>query len=278
MRSIKGVIYRSAPFLKWPGGKQWLVPLLRKLVHPRGGKYFEPFLGGASVFLAIRPGNAWLSDKNQELIETYQAVKEDAEAVIRALRKFSYTKGCYYHVRNLRPQSAVDRTARFIYLNRTCWNGLYRVNRNGDFNVPMGSFDHEPDFVVSKRLREAQKALKNAHVFCGDFEEACSRAGSGDTVYLDPPYTVVHGNNGFLRYNEIVFSWSDQKRLAKLASALRSRGCRVIVSNADHPSIADLYRSFSIMRVIRKSRVANDPADRREVSELLITSFPGEKA
>src|SRR5713226_8215221 len=134
------------PFLKWAGGKQWLIPHLQPLIKTDAGKYIEPFLGGGSVFFSSLPRNAFLSDRNKELIETYKAVQKNAEAVIHLLRRFSYTEDCYYHARESRPRSSVGRAARFIYLNRTCWNGLYRVNRDGDFNVPIGSFAHEPDF------------------------------------------------------------------------------------------------------------------------------------
>ena len=261
------------PFLKWAGGKQWLAQRLIPLIRSNAGKYIEPFLGGGAVFFSARPQNAWLSDCNQELVDTYQAIRKNAEAVIRRLRSLSYTEECYYRVRDSRPRSPAGRAARFIYLNRTCWNGLYRVNRDGDFNVPMGSFENEPDFVVADRLRAAKKALQDAKILCQDFEDSCEPAEAGDTVYLDPPYTVAHGENGFLRYNELVFSWEDQERLADSTQRLRRKGCRVIVTNADHPSIIGLYAGFSIMRIVRKSLVAGKVSKRRPVSELLITSF-----
>ncbi len=265
--------HNSPPFLKWAGGKQWLVPQLRSLLSLHGGKYIEPFLGGASVFLTLRPPNAWLSDTNRELIQTYRVVKKDAEGIIAILKGFSFTKRFYYSVRQWRPGTVTEAAARFIYLNRTCWNGLYRVNRLGAFNVPKGSFARRPDFVVAERLRAAHDALRHAHLSCQDFEAACQRAKPGDTIYLDPPYTMGHANNGFLRYNEKVFSWDDQQRLAKLAHGLIHKGCRVVISNADHPNIQELYPGFFITRVVRASRVAADSAKRRAVSELLITSF-----
>jgi DNA adenine methylase len=264
---------RTTPFLKWAGGKQWLAQRLIPMIRSNAGRYIEPFLGGGSIFFSARPKNAWLSDRNQDLVGTYQAVKKDAEAVIRRLRTFSYTEECYYRVRDSRPRSSAGEAARLIYLNRTCWNGLYRVNRRGDFNVPMGSFENEPDFVVASRLREAEKALRGVRIRCLDFEDACELAEAGDTVYLDPPYTVAHGENGFLRYNELVFTWEDQARLAESAQKLRRKRCRVIVTNADHSSIINLYAGFSIARVSRRSLVASNASKRRAVTELLMTSF-----
>lgn len=269
----KNATNETTPFLKWAGGKQWLVPCLKPLLNSISGKYIEPFLGGGSVFLCIRPRNAWLSDWNRELVDTYLAIKSDSETVIRQLQRFSFTKECYERVRKSKPRSAAGKAARLIYLNRTCWNGLYRVNRRGDFNVPMGSFDSGPNFVVADRLKAAQKALRGVRISCQDFEKACKNAAAGDTVYLDPPYTVVHKNNGFLRYNERVFSWEDQVRLAKLAKSLKEKGCKVIVSNADHGSIKKLYGEFYITKVGRKSLVAGEISKRCPITELLITSF-----
>ena len=265
------------PFLKWAGGKQWLTQYLRPFILPSKGKYIEPFLGGGSVFFSMLPLRACLSDSNRDLVETYQTIKREARAVADKLRRFSFTNDCYYRVRGSNPRSPVGKAARLIYLNRTCWNGLYRVNRDGKFNVPMGSFDSPPDFLVTDRLMAAQKALKSATILCQDFETAIESAERGDTVYLDPPYTVAHNNNGFLRYNDLVFSWCDQKRLATSARKLRERGCKVILSNADHPSISELYNDFVITKLKRKSLVASETTKRRPITELLITSFSFEK-
>jgi len=262
------------PFLKWAGGKQWLIPRLQPLIQQGKGRYIEPFLGGGSVFFASQPKGAWISDSNKKLIETYKTIQNDAGGVIARLRKYSFTEECYYRVRESNSLSPIGKAARFIFLNRTCWNGLYRVNRQGKFNVPMGYFESTPDFFVTERLMEAKRALQGARISCQDFEQAVQKAKAGDTVYLDPPYTVAHKNNGFLRYNERVFSWHDQQRLAFIAAMLRDRGCRVILTNADHPSITDLYKEFRILKLKRKSLVAGKKTKRRPITELLITSFP----
>jgi DNA adenine methylase len=207
------------------------------------------------MYFSLLPQRAYLSDSNRDLVETYQTIKKEARAVADRLRRFSFTNSCYYRVRGSNPKSSVGKAARFIYLNRTCWNGLYRVNREGKFNVPMGSFDSPPDFLVTDRLMSAQRVLRSATILCQDFETAIESAKRGDTVYLDPPYTVAHNNNGFLRYNDLVFSWSDQRRLAVAAKKLRERGCKVILNNADHPSITELYHDFVITKLQRKSLV-----------------------
>ena len=215
-----------------------------------------------------------MSDSNPELIATYRAVRKDPEAVIRHLRRLSFSMECFYRVRSSRPRSPFSRAARFIYLNRMCWNGLYRVNRNGDFNVPMGKFEYSPNFeALSERIRIAARPLRRAQLQCLDFENACALAEPGDTVYLDPPYSVSHEGNGFLRYNERVFSWDDQKRLALLAAQLASKACRIVISNANHPSIIALYPGFEKTVVCRRSLVAGVVTSRKGVTELVISNF-----
>lgn len=260
------------PFLKWAGGKQWLVPTLQPLLSGPG-RYIEPFLGGGSVFFALRPrSRALLTDRNRDLIQTYQAIKDNVSGVISALNRFSYTERCFTTVRNSEPKTEVESAARLIFLNRTCWNGLYRVNLQGKFNVPMGQFSN-PDFKVTDRLIAASEALAHATLRCADFATTCATAKRGDVVYLDPPYTVTHGQNGFVRYNEKIFSWKDQQRLAMLATELSQRGCKVIVSNADHFSLRRLYSDFRTQVISRKSLIAAEAGKRRPVTELLLTNF-----
>lgn len=265
---------RTSPFLKWAGGKQWLAPRLVAALPDFEGRYFEPFVGGGSLFFALSPERAFLSDANSELICCYGAVRDDADRVIRRLRQFEFTKDCYHRVRSSRPRSPVGRAARFLYLNRTCWNGLYRVNQLGEFNVPMGKFGTPPDFVQAERLREAREALRGVRLVCDDFERATRGAREGDFVYLDPPYVVTHENNGFIRYNESIFSWEDQNRLATCAARLAQRGVNVVVSNAAHKTIRVLYEGFEIRRIRRKSLLAADGSRRRTITEYLISSFP----
>jgi DNA adenine methylase len=189
------------------------------------------------------------------------------------LRAWPNTKDQYYKIRQRDFRSEIGRAAQFIFLNKTCWNGLYRVNRHGKFNVPYGhyvgrSIYHEDD------LLRASIALQRASLQAIDFEAAVTDAGPGDFVYLDPPYTVLHGNNGFLRYNERLFSWADQVRLSQVARQLANRGSCVIVSNADHKATRSLYPSFICSSVARKSRIAANPQYRIDIQEIVLTSFP----
>jgi DNA adenine methylase len=200
------------PFLTWPGGKRWFVLHHAHLLPSNYGTYIEPFLGSGAVFFHLQPRKALLGDKNEALIATYQAIRNDPTGVRRHLRKHNHnhSEDYYYFVRGKPMRTRVTRAARFVYLNRTCYNGIYRVNVNGMFNVPIGGktsvlLDTD-DFTATAR------ALRRATLRPGDFEHLIERATAGDLVFADPPYTVRHNNNGFVRYNEKMFSWADQER------------------------------------------------------------------
>lgn len=259
------------PLLKWPGGKRTLLASLLPLI-PRGfERYFEPFLGGGALFFRIQPARAFLSDSNEELVSCYQQLRDNPAKVMAYLSQFKNSKSQYYKIRSSVSRSAAKRAARVIYLTTLSFNGIYRENLQGEFNVPYGHKRHlEP--LQPERIREISRALEGTKLECLDFEVSVERAGEGDLVYLDPPYTVAHGNNGFLRYNARVFSWYDQARLARTAHNLRRRGCLVIMTNACHPSIRKLYQGFLQLVVVRPSRVAASATYRRPVKELIITN------
>ena len=261
---------RVKPFLRWAGGKQWIADRLSKLIASGTGTYFEPFLGGGSLYFAAQPKQAVLSDLNQRLIETYQLLRDAPFEVIRVLDGWKNDEKTYYKVRQITFEDLVPRAAQFIYLNKTCWNGLYRVNRLGKFNVPFGH--HGREVFDVQHLLDVSKTLKNADIYCADFDQVISHAKEGDFVYLDPPYTSLHGNNGFRQYNESLFSWRDQQRLGRTAVSLADRGCTILVSNADHKEILGLYPGFSHRRVYRHSILAARSKFRRPTSELLIAS------
>ena len=260
------------PFLKWAGGKRWLTPYIREKIGTVTGRYYEPFLGGGAVFFALRPPQASVSDLNRELVTTYRAVRDHPSQVLDILATYSDDQDCYYQTRDLKPRSDEETAARLIYLNRTCWNGLYRVNRAGRFNVPKGWFDHQVRFRRPSEIRAASRALKGVDISCKDFETATKDAKKGDIVYCDPPYTTAHNQNGFLRYNQRLFSWADQQRLARTAHDLAEGGCDVVVSNADHKAIRELYRGFVTIRVDRQSAIAGNVRRRGRVAELLFVS------
>jgi DNA adenine methylase len=264
------------PFLKWAGGKRWLISrLVRRL--PKFNRYYEPFAGSAGLFFALEPERAVLADVNEELINCYHCVRDHCSGVIQALRKLRVDENTYYRVRDRLYESGdrIARAAYFIYLNKTCWNGLYRVNQRGHFNVPMGRRDATPKVFDSDHLMLASQKLKRAKLKVADFESAVRGAKPGDLVYFDPPYITTHLKNGFIKYNSKLFHHADELRLAGVACELARKGILVIVSNAAHPLIKQMYDGpFYKHEVQRASLIAADPTRRLRFSELLISSFP----
>jgi DNA adenine methylase len=262
------------PFLKWPGGKRWLTSRHLDLFPKTYGRYIEPFLGGAAVFFALTPEEAYLSDANGELINTYNRIKNNWAQIEKRLATYhkSHDSDFYYKVRKRNPKQGIARAARFLYLNRTCFNGIYRVNQDGVFNVPIGSKD-EVSFEKGY-LEAVAKVLKDARIRKSDFATAIGKAQKGDFVFVDPPYTVMHNNNGFVKYNAQLFSWKDQARLATAIKAAGKRGALIMLSNADHESVKALYKGFGTHQTLERSSVlAGDPGCRRAATELLITNF-----
>jgi len=257
-----------APLVKWPGGKRALLPVILQHVPRDFGSYYEPFFGGGALFFALAPRVAILSDLNHELINCYKCVKDNIDGVLRALRKYRNTEGEYYRIRDLKPRSEVARAARFLYLTRLSFNGIHRVNLRGQFNVPYGRKTHLAPFDKSQLLA-ASDTLQSASLRSGDFERATIDARPGDLVYFDPPYTVAHANNGFVKYNEHIFSWADQVRLAKHARLLAAKGCNVLISNADHRSVSTLYEGAKRITINRHSVIAASSEYRRTITECL---------
>lgn len=259
------------PFLKWAGGKRWLASHMRELIGDVDGRYIEPFLGSAAVFFALQPRKAILSDRNRELVGTYRALQTQSAAVERHLATHQqlHSKSHYYSVRDAIPQTFARKAARFIYLNRTCWNGLYRVNLDGRFNVPIGT--KTTVLMESDDFGRVSDILRCAEINHADFEQSVSQAKRGDVVFCDPPYTVRHNHNGFVKYNEELFSWTDQIRLRDSLRIARDRGARVFITNADHESIRELYgQDFDIKEFERYSSIGGAKAKRGNYSELLI--------
>jgi DNA adenine methylase len=257
------------PFIKWAGGKRWLAAKVKKLAGEFQGRYYEPFLGGGAVFFHLLPEQATLSDLNQELITTYKVVRSHADSVTAEFKRHVglHSNELYYRMRALKPGTDLDVAVRFLYLNRTCWNGLYRVNRRGEFNVPRGT--KSAIIQMPDELSRAARALKNVEIVACDFQETIEKAGRGDLVYVDPPYTVKHNLNGFLKYNEIIFGWDDQVRLKKACLQAQARGATVVVSNADHGSIAELYAEAESISVKRASVISGKPSGRSVTTEFV---------
>lgn len=261
------------PFLKWTGGKQWLAPLAELLrPHAFSGTYYEPFLGGGALFFALAPRQAVLGDLNRQLVTTYEAVRDDVAAVIKLLSGYPHDRSFYDQIRMARPQASARVGARLVYLNKTAFNGMYRVNAAGEFNVPFGRYAR-PTICPSDRLWAANAALQCVELKCADFATTVGRPEAGDLVYLDPPYITGHQNNGFRKYNARLFAWEDQERLASRANELRDRGVYVLISNADHPAILDLYRGWHVLRIERNSLINADVGGRGPVSEVVFSNY-----
>lgn len=235
------------------------------------GTYFEPFLGGGAVFFRLNPKRAVLRDVNDELVNAYRAIRDDPTAVLSGLRRLRVNKDTYAEVRDSRPRAKIPRAVRFLYLNRTAFAGIYRLNREGRFNVPYGGPKRTPAVLWERELlTRASRVLANGvELSRGDFEPIVRKAKKGDVVYCDPTYTVAHDENGFVRYNERIFSWADQERLALAAFEAVKRGATVIVSNAHHWSVRTLYRAAKSLTWRRPSCVSALSKGRREVLEYL---------
>jgi DNA adenine methylase len=258
------------PFLKWPGGKRWLVANYLNLFPKTFNTYFEPFLGSGSIFFALQPKTAVLSDSNSELINTYHTLRDDWQKVLEVLKTHqdNHCSEHYYMVRASDPIHSYDRAARFLYLNRTCWNGLYRVNLKGKFNVPIGT--KSAVLHPNDNFGAVSSVLESATLFNCDFKYTLDLAKKGDFVFVDPPYTVNHNNNGFLKYNEKIFSWDDQVRLSGCLKDAASRGVQFLMTNANHKSIAELYKDFDMLVLERNSVIAGTASMRKKCEELII--------
>lgn len=262
------------PIVKWAGGKRWLAVAAKQLIPPDwSGRYYETFLGGAAFFFAIKPREATISDLNEELITTYKAVRDDPKRVIQILSTYPYDEDFYYDLRNKNPRKPHTIAARFIYLNHTCWNGLYRVNSGGGFNTPFGRYVN-PTICDEERINTASGVLKHAQITNGNFQEIVSEAKPGDFAYFDPPYITGHQNNGFLLYNKNLFSWCDQESLAKCAIELARSGVYVLVSNADYPAVINLYKGFYYYRATRRSLIGGQMKSRGTITEALLSNYP----
>jgi DNA adenine methylase len=261
------------PFLKWAGSKKWLIPHIKKFIPQSFNKYYEPFLGSGALFFALMPERAQLSDISKNLINTYIALREQPDKTIEKLKSMPYKKKFYSWVRDkYQPTSEAGKAARIIYLNRTCWNGLYRENRSGKFNVPIGRFEN-PRICDEDNLRAVAVALKNITLRVCDFEDAVTKAKENDFIFFDPPYITGHRNNGFHSYNEKLFKWGDQERLAEIARELDRKGCDVLITNASNKAIEKLYDGFEIVPMSRHSVIAADVHKRGLVDELIITNY-----
>jgi DNA adenine methylase len=272
------LIERIPPLLRWAGGKRQLLSRLMEFIPPdfRKGTYREPFLGGACLFFALQPQRAVLSDANAYLISCYQHVRDNWFVVNQSLKRHARltSKSHYYKTRTLYNNSTSHsalQAARFIYLNKTCFNGIFRVNTKGEFNVPYG-WKEPPALPDAEVLERASKALKHAHLVSGEYDEVLKQAKAGDFVYLDPPYPPLNGTAYFTHYTMNRFTQSDQEKLSSVVRHLDELGCRVLMTSADIPLIRRLYRGFNI-RSLHVTRFVTCKAVRHTVREVVITNY-----
>jgi len=273
------------PFLKWAGGKSQLLAQLLPLFPKKFNCYHEPFLGGAAVYWylfslkekgTILFDGVRLSDINEELINCYIHVRSNLDTLIQELDflKRNHNPENYYKIRELNPLnlSSVQRAARFIYLNKTCYNGLYRVNRSGRFNVPMGSYQDPRVFSAEQLIRNSY-ALQNVAIECTSFQTVLDWAEPGDFIYFDPPYVPLSKTASFTSYTKYPFGQEQQRELAEVFYTLNDRGCKLMLSNSWSESVINLYQNFHCIE-LKASRAINSNAERRgKISELLVINY-----
>lgn len=267
------------PFLRWAGGKRWLTKNIKDFLPANFNNYHEPFIGGASIFIYLKSNGiinneSFISDFNEELINAYEILKNNPTELIQSLKKLKNNKEDYYKVRASNPYKNINKAARFIYLNKTSFNGIYRVNRNGKYNVPYGYRNGNNLYEFDNMLQFSELLNDNVNTFSGDFNLIRQNLLPNDLIFIDPPYTVAHENNGFIEYNQSIFTWEDQERIADLLEHINTIGAYFIMTNAAHASIHDLFQQFGRRQIVqRHSVIGGNGAIRDMVNEYIYTNI-----
>jgi DNA adenine methylase len=264
---------KAIPFLRWAGGKKWFIKNISYFLPENGFQnYHEPFLGGGAIYFYLNPKHkSFLNDLNSELIETYHCIKENVNGVLEELKKFKNSEDFYYKIRSTVYKSDIKRAARFIYLNQTSFNGIYRVNLKGEYNVPYGY--RSKNFIEEDTLRLASDRLKTAKLTKGDFTLCLSDVKENDLVFLDPPYTISHNNNGFFKYNSKLFSKNDQYRLSEMIDEIKKRNAYYILTNAAHDDVKNIFNKGDYnIDLKRASLIGGKNAKRNKYAEVIITN------
>lgn len=275
---------KPKPFVKWVGGKRQLLRQFRELglyppedFNPTTNTYYEPFVGGGAVFFDLLPKNAELSDLNNELVTTYNVIKNNVDELIQSLQKHIYDKEYYLEVRAKKVEdlSDVEVASRFIFLNRTGFNGLYRVNKSGQFNVPFGRYNN-PVICDEKNLRQVSEALQDVSITHQDYKKVLETAKSGDFIYLDPPYYPINATSSFTSYTAEGFLEKEQTELRDTFVKLHERGCFVMLSNSDTPFINELYSGHdgvTINKITAGRSINSKGSGRGKITEVLVTNY-----
>ena len=269
---------QAKPIMKWAGGKTQMLSDIMPKIPKKYGKYIEPFIGGGALFFALNPDKAIIADRNPELINMYQQVADNVETVISYLKKYKNTKEDFYEVRSLDwlKLKKEEAAARMIYLNKTCFNGLYRVNKKGQFNVPFGKYK-APNFCDEEVLYAASDVLKKATIECGDYLSVLKKyAEPGDFIFLDPPYLPISEYSDFKRYTKEQFYEEDHIELAKEVKRLQELGCYVILTNSNHPLVHELYADYKI-EVIQTKRYISCNGSKRKGEDIIVNILPKQK-
>lgn len=271
---INSEIIKTVPFLRWAGGKRWFLKHLEEILSFKDfNNYHEPFLGSGAVFFHMYPTRiSYLSDINSELIEAFLSVRDEVDKIIDELQQFKNTEEDYYKIRESIFQSTHKRAARFIYLNQTSFNGIYRVNLKGRYNVPFGF--RKKDFCYPNNLRLASERLQKAIIRKSDFEIISDQVQKKDLVFLDPPYTISHNNNGFIKYNQKLFSLEDQYRLSLLVNEIKKKHAYYILTNAAHDKIEEIFENGDKkIKIKRASLIGGQNAIRGKFEEIVFTNI-----
>lgn len=269
---------RVGPFLKWAGGKSQLIASFEEFFPESINRYFEPFTGGGAVFFHLRNLHgdffAELSDMNSELVNCYTVIRDNVSPLLKDLQKHENTEEYFYKIRaqDTSLLNDIERASRLIFLNKTCFNGLYRVNSKGNFNVPFG-FYKNPSTRNEPLLRACSEALKNTNIVHRPFEDILKKARKGDFIYFDPPYHPLSSTSNFTSYTKNSFSAEDQERLADTFIELDRRGCKLMLSNSDCPFIRDLYSEFRVETVYAMRAINCKASGRGKISEVLVLNY-----
>lgn len=273
-----------APVVKWVGGKRQLLPEIKKYFPKKFNTYFEPFVGGGAVLFELQPKQAIVNDINKELINLYSVIQNNVEELIEKLsdsNTYANVPECYYRIRELdrepnkyKKMTDIDKAARILYLNKTCYNGLYRVNSMGEFNSPFGSYKN-PNIVNAFTLRAVNKYFNEANIkFLNcDFEKAIKDVKKGDFIYFDPPYAPISKTSNFTGYNESGFGEKEQISLKELCDTLDKEGIKFLLSNSDCEFIRELYKNYNIVTIKAKRAINSNGNNRGPVSEVLIRNY-----